>query len=789
MNRKVSICTLRAETVSDAANYLKQKISAYSADYIANDYGDAAAFAAGVDASLCNGGIILAAAPVSLFLNAKIRLIKALSSKIVRSSSIINAMGYNAPADPKEADLHAAIPEKAKTLKSADGLYSAFAKEHGNALLIYLPLDEGRLEYMFNSGLSKLLDSLIPQAPQQQAPVAEKPKLSALREHVEAVISRKKTVAVSPCGCAKPLISAISTVPDCEAAFIVDGALRDRLPDESIENYVAQCAKISKENSGTDLGIAVSSIYKDKKDNSDFVVVCVADSDRAKAAKVYALPGEEKKYLVAAAVIRLCEMLVELTETDGLINPEAVTPTPRKWQRNPKLPIIITAAIIAVAAIICVILAFVLGGDKDNEANVANAGIYDFAQQDNYYEDINYHGGSAIDPLELQADAFQSEETTYLFANASTTEQTTAQISTTQAVTKVITTIKNVITTKKTSTTLPVTTKKPTTTQKATTTAVPTTTKATTAVITTKLTTLAAVTTTKAVLSSGSDNTTELTTASSAVGGKFVFKVYGFGHGVGMSQDGAIKMAKNGSSCDEILTHYYTGTTVKTDSATPLTVKYGDKDIPIVEYLCRTTKREIGENAPVEALKAQIITAYTYAKYYSFEVKSSMHAYAADYEYAGTTLHNACLDVLGMSKDDDTPKARYVDYNGSPAFTCYFASAAGKTASSASVWGGNEYPYLAGGVSSPETVDASEVTITAEEMRALINEYDANITLDEDPSKWLEIISHDSSYSDKVGYVTTIRVGNIELRGNEFRSNVVDFMLRSHCFTFEYIPE
>ncbi len=45
---------------------------------------------------------------------------------------------------------------------------------------------------------------------------------------------------------------------------------------------------------------------------------------------------------------------------------------------------------------------------------------------------------------------------------------------------------------------------------------------------------------------------------------KFVFTVYGYGHGVGMSQYGANYMAKQGSDFKEILTHYYTGCDIKT---------------------------------------------------------------------------------------------------------------------------------------------------------------------------------------------------------------------------------
>ncbi len=42
-----------------------------------------------------------------------------------------------------------------------------------------------------------------------------------------------------------------------------------------------------------------------------------------------------------------------------------------------------------------------------------------------------------------------------------------------------------------------------------------------------------------------------------------VFDVYGYGHGVGMSQWGAEAMARNGSNYKEILSHYYPGTLLK----------------------------------------------------------------------------------------------------------------------------------------------------------------------------------------------------------------------------------
>lgn len=780
MERKVRICTLCASAAQDAANHLEQRASAFTPDVAVNDYESASAFAAGVDSCALDGGVILAAAPLSEFLNAKLRLIRTVSQKIVRSNSVNAALAENTSLVQKEKDLHCAIPEKSKVLRTEDGLFSAFVKEHGKSLVVFLPLDTERLDYLFSAGLAKLLGVIFPDVKLPDAQTSAKSGASALRESVETVIRSGKTVAVSPCGCSKPLISAISAVPDCEQAFVQDNAIRDRLPDESAENYIAQCAKISKENAGTDLGISVSTIYKDKTDESDFVIVCVADSDRAKVAKVFANPGEDHKHLVAAALIRLCGMLGELSGPAGLVNPDAPSAKPKKWAKNSKLPIIITAIGIAIAAVIGLIIAFALGGQNKSESVVPENGIYDFAQQEDYYADLDYHGNGNAGYFDMQAAALQNETTAY-YTEASSTSTTAQQTSVSQTVTNIVTTIKNVVTTQK-----PTTTKAVTTTAKETTTLKPTTTiKPTTTV---KPTTTLAPSTTAA-----SGGKVESTTSSSSQTGVFVFRTYGYGHGVGMSQHGAMAMAKNGDTYEKILTHYYPGTTVKRDASTPATIKYGGVDIPIVEYLCRTTKQEMGySSAEKEALKAQMATIYTFAKHSNFDVKRSQHAYADNFEYEGTKIYEACLEYLGMTTALNTPVAKYVDYNGKTANTVYFSSSAGKTASAASVWSAGDYPYLNGGVSSSETVDISTKEVSAEEMKTLIEAYakekNLSINLSDNPAEWLEIISHDSAYNSNTGYVSEIRVGNIKVRGNDFRSYVLDFKIRSHCFTFEYKP-
>jgi hypothetical protein len=70
------------------------------------------------------------------------------------------------------------------------------------------------------------------------------------------------------------------------------------------------------------------------------------------------------------------------------------------------------------------------------------------------------------------------------------------------------------------------------------------------------------------------------------------FTTKGYGHGVGMSQRGALAYSAQGWTYDKILQHYYTGTTIATDMAVPDTVTFGGKVISTKEYLARTTRAE-----------------------------------------------------------------------------------------------------------------------------------------------------------------------------------------------------
>lgn len=268
----------------------------------------------------------------------------------------------------------------------------------------------------------------------------------------------------------------------------------------------------------------------------------------------------------------------------------------------------------------------------------------------------------------------------------------------------------------------------------------------------------------------------ETTAPKSVADGTFVFTVYGYGHGVGMSQYGANAYAKQGWSYDKILTHYYTGTKVIDDPNMPKTLKVKGKDVETSLAVAMAVQGEMGSSFHPEALKAQAVAAYTYA------MRSGG---TCDGMYTVSNPSQPVIDAV------NAVKGKYVSYNGSYINAVFFAYSGGKTVSSTSVWGSTvNYPYLVPVDSSPDLQLSnckSVVRISAADMKKrAFDSYGVNLT--GNPSTWLTIKKHDNSTGMGVGYVSQISMGGKILSGNQFRTYVMDYDIRSHCFSVEFIP-
>lgn len=273
----------------------------------------------------------------------------------------------------------------------------------------------------------------------------------------------------------------------------------------------------------------------------------------------------------------------------------------------------------------------------------------------------------------------------------------------------------------------------------------------------------------------------------------YTFTVYGWGHGVGLSQYGAIAYADvNGRykwNYVQILLHYYPQCHMAYEEDIPSVMTRGGVSYPTREYLAHTTMAEIGGDcgpAQKEAFKAQIVAIYTFLKHNNYSVSAGSIAYTSTQPSA--VIYECVDEVIGQ----------YVAYNGGSAAGSglFAASTCGRTASAAGTWGGSGYPGLDGGLYSPEPIRPRTVIMDAQDIIRIANVYndgkpaERKIHLSGDPSTWLEILEHDGAYSEHIGYVTKLRIGDQTMSGTAFRNllfRVPDVPgLRCHCFSLTY---
>ena len=669
------------------------------------------------------------------------------------------------------------MPADAQILVTADGKYSGFIEKSGSQTLVFLPLSDGRcakvaeelkLVFLPVEKAAESANTTEPDANGAGEPSAEE---KCDPEEVVALLKeRGLSVAVAS---SKNSPFVFSVLPyddesDFGDAIFARSVDIERQEDESHGEYIAAMAGRARAKSGASIGAAISNVFRnDDEDSKHFMLICIADENKARVFKVFSRKGETTQEFIYACVRRLYSALADyarngfvmhdVSDDASIIITDGEHHSHHKSApvRSGKKTALIVASVILLAALIGTAVTFLVKGYGSQAGtsligartpDTTESGTSDIigVMDDIIFADVEDPNGDITDEYSSDSTAAQSTD-----SEKTTGEQTNGTVS--GSIAEGSTVLTTVISTKPTT--------RPSTTEK--TTVKPT------------------------------QKPTETTTRhSSSKTGTFVFTVYGYGHGVGMSQNGASEYARRGWTYKQILLHYYNnpGISLVKDSNLPSTVTYNGKSYSLAEYLGKTAYAEVGPSAPLESIKSQMVAIYTYAKRQNFKMTTSNHAFRESYAGTSSSIENAIKATLG----------EYLAYYGSPAFTPYFSTAAGKTASSANVWGGsqNSYPYLAGGRTSPEGDVKRTLTISSEDLRKKVEAYNAKvdsskrITLQSDPSQWIKILEHDSARGSSCGYISSMRIGNQTMRGNAFRLNIMGAaVLRSHCFTFTYTPD
>jgi stage II sporulation protein D len=182
----------------------------------------------------------------------------------------------------------------------------------------------------------------------------------------------------------------------------------------------------------------------------------------------------------------------------------------------------------------------------------------------------------------------------------------------------------------------------------------------------------------------------------SATASTLLIQGAGAGHGVGMSQDGALGYARHGWSYQAILAHFYTGTTI--GQAPPkaiVRVLVGAKvvRVPLERYVRGVVSAEMPASWPLAALEAQAVASRTYGL--------TAHAGGSRFDVYSDTRSQVYMGVAAETAQTNAAVAatagQVVLYGGRPATTYFFASSGGMTESIENGFLGSQpQPWLRG---------------------------------------------------------------------------------------------
>lgn len=219
--------------------------------------------------------------------------------------------------------------------------------------------------------------------------------------------------------------------------------------------------------------------------------------------------------------------------------------------------------------------------------------------------------------------------------------------------------------------------------------------------------------------------------------------------------------------------------------------------IKLREYIIGSVAAEMPANYHPEALKAQAVASYTYAKKVGEQNEKYKESYLGKADITDSPdTHQGYIDEKrrkekwGNNFDEYEKKIEnavdevfgyFMTYNGDTALAVYHSNSAGRTQSAKTLWG-TDIPYLVsvespGDKLSPDYI--TEHTFSKSEFRKLAK--NCEISLDGGAEEWVGELTKAES-----GYVISVRLGSTEVSASKFRE---EFGLKSCCFEIDYFDE
>lgn len=262
------------------------------------------------------------------------KLCAALALPTVQNEEIYTLLSENTGLSPEEKVKNAAVPENAVCFLTEDGMYPGFAVRKGAQTMVFLPLDEERLDRILKVGLVPyLMQNAVapadapPEAPTtpvqenfEEEPVQDAfPEADVMQHTVNILRETGAKVAVSGTPYAEEIKKLGEGIADFDSFFVFTPHVEDK-GDYNLTDYVALTAKAAKELSGAQFGASISEIGTG--DGGEYICITVADDKTAVVRKLYREDDETVRDFVADAAEELVELIGEKVGGKGAIGIE-----------------------------------------------------------------------------------------------------------------------------------------------------------------------------------------------------------------------------------------------------------------------------------------------------------------------------------------------------------------------------------------------------------------------------------------------------------------------------------
>lgn len=321
-----------------------------------------------LQSALENDELIVTAVDVKHYAMLKNAFIQAFETDVVYDPSVLNMLENNDEMNDEIRKQFSAFPEPATVFLSKDGLYSGFGVENGSQYILFLPIDNERINHILRNGAVPFLAQRIKTSETQNYMNAAKQIADAkVSKAVERLLESQSVVAINGTPNAEILKSCGDNTDRFDDVFIFTPHVEDK-GDVNATEYAAQLAKVSLDLSAANIGASISDIYDSGE--ARYICIAVANNESAVVRKLYMSDGETEYAFIESAALELIELIgekaaglrsvgIEIAEANNQLSDEDKKPAGKK-------PVAIMAIVLGVIILLCAVLGIVYKVQGEN---------------------------------------------------------------------------------------------------------------------------------------------------------------------------------------------------------------------------------------------------------------------------------------------------------------------------------------------------------------------------------------------------------------------------------------